>query len=95
MVYLYTMPGPLIPCQGSVWHPKDKAPVTWPAVAVTSADRDSVNVQMIGHPRDVSFRCWRREEFLDLYEPVRNPEGPVAKRAVRTRWERLLDDDEI
>lgn len=67
------------------------------AVQVISADRDNVEVRHIGgiDTSDFTARRWETPLFLELYKPVKNHEGPAAKRAVRTRWERLLDDDEV
>ena len=94
-MYLYTMPPRFIPLPQTVWRPKlDRTPVTWPTFEVIAADEDTVTVRQVGNPLDVSFRKWNREEFLDLYEAVSHP-GPVTKRGIRTRYEKMLEEDDI
>lgn len=90
------MPGPLIPLPSSVWKPMDVhgSAVGIQAVQVVSADRETVEVRRIGglDASDFTTRKWETPLFLELYKPVKNHEGPAAKRAIRTRWERLLDE---
>jgi hypothetical protein len=91
MVYPYTMPGLIVPLPQTVWRLKGGTHED--VVEVLSADRETVSVRSGIHTLDLSTRIWATPEFSKHYEPVKNQEGPSAKRDIRTRWERLLDDD--
>jgi len=46
----------------------------------------------VGNLHNVNFREWDREEFLELFIAVPH-HGPITKRVIRTRYEKMLDDD--
>jgi hypothetical protein len=90
MVYLYTMAGAIVPLPQKVWRLKGGSAED--VVEVLSADQETVSVRSGIYSLRFDTRIWTTTEFLKLYEPVKN-QSQVAKRDIRTRWERLLDDD--
>jgi hypothetical protein len=86
------MPARFIPRSQTVWRPRDKAPMTWPTYEVLSADIETVTVREVGNLLNVETRKWERGQFLELFEPVKH-HGPTVTRDIRTRYEKMLDED--
>jgi len=91
------MAAPLVPLPQTVWKlrgsPKDStAPLS--IVEVVFADQDAVTVRSLAlGVHDVRAHKLKTFDFVSTFLPVPGHQGPTAERGVRTRWERLLDEE--